>query len=131
MRVRFVEGDRFSYEHEVADASRHCTTKAVRTTVSKVRDLAEEAVAKSRMKPELLPPFSLSPKVLRRTYACTHLISALELGAGYGMDIRSLQDAMGHESLETTAIYLSDVSAYLNRRRRTISVTDAVERLAA
>jgi site-specific recombinase XerD len=131
MRVRFVPGERLSYEHEVADASRHCTPKPVRTTVTKVRELAVEAVAKKRLSPELLPSFALSPKVLRRTYACTHLIMASELGAGYGMDIRSLQDAMGHESLETTAMYLSDVSAYLNRLRRPISITDAVVKLTA
>jgi integrase len=130
MCVRFVPGERHSYER-FPDPSRHCTPKPVRTTVTKVREQAVEAVAKKRLAPELLPSFALSPKVLRRTYACTHLIMASELGAGYGMDIRSLQDAMGHESLETTAMYLSDVSAYLTRLRRPISVTDAVVKLTA
>lgn len=36
---------------------------------------------------------------------------------------------MGHESLETTAHYLSDVSAYLNRRRRPVSIVEAAGRL--
>jgi site-specific recombinase XerD len=129
MRVRFVEGERYSYERDVADASKHCTPKAVRTAVNKVHELAIEAVKNRRLDPSLLPPI-LTPKVLRRTYACTHLILASEGAPGEGMDIRSLQDAMGHESLETTAIYLSDVSAYLSRRRRAVSVADAVAQLA-
>jgi integrase len=127
MQVRFVEGDHC--ERVISDASRHCSTKAVRSAIAKVRDLAEEAVASGHMTPSLLPPFQLSPKVLRRTFACTNLIAAALLGPGHGLDIRSLQMAMGHESLETTALYLSDVSDYLNRRRRTISVTDTVKRL--
>lgn len=126
-QVRFVGGDHC--ERVITDASRHCSTKAVRSAVAKVRDLAEQAVESGGMTPSLLPPFQLGPKVLRRTFACTHLIAAALLGPGYGLDIRSLQKAMGHESLETTALYLSDVSDYLNRHRRTISVTDTVKRL--
>lgn len=46
------------------------------------------------------------------------------------MDLRSLQLAMGHESLETTSLYLSDVSHYLQRHRRPISVADAAHVIA-
>ncbi len=130
MQLRFVPGDRFSHEYEVADASLHCTPKAVRTAIAKVRDAAEEAVAKGKMAPDLLPPFALTPKVLRRTYACTNLIMGAELGPGHGLDIRSLQEALGHESLDTTAIYLSDVSAYLNRGRMIVSIGAGATELA-
>ncbi|MGH2865020.1 MAG: tyrosine-type recombinase/integrase, partial [Solirubrobacteraceae bacterium] len=94
MRTRFVPGERFSHAYEVDDASVHCTPKAVRTAIAKVRDAAEEAVARGKMAPELLPPFALTPKVLRRTYACTNLIMAAELGPENGLDIRSLQEAL-------------------------------------
>jgi site-specific recombinase XerD len=130
MQVRFVPGDRFSYEYEVSDASVPCTPKAVRTAIAKVRDAAEDRVAKGKMTPDLLPPFALTPKVLRRTYACTNLIMAAELGPGHGLDIRSLQEALGHESLDTTAIYLSDVSAYLNRGRTIVSIGAGAAELA-
>lgn len=85
MQVRFVPGERFSCEYQVADASVHCTPKAVRFAVAKVREAAVDAVAKGKMAPELLPPFALTPKVLRRTYACTNLIMAAELGPGHGL----------------------------------------------
>lgn len=130
MQVRFVPGERMSYVHEVGDASKHCTTKAVRTAIAKVRDLAEEEVRAKRLAPTLLPPFALTPKVLRRTYACTHLIASALLGPSAGMDLRSLQQAMGHESLETTAIYLSDVSDYINRHRRPANIGAVAAQLA-
>jgi integrase len=131
MQIRFVPGVRFAHEYDVADGNHHCTTKAVRTAIARVRDAAEDAVKQGAMDPALLPSFSLTPKVLRRTYACTNLIMSAELGHEYGLDIRSLQDALGHESLDTTAIYLSDVSAYLNRRRTVVSISTGVGALAA
>ncbi len=129
-QVRFVKGERFSYEHAIADESRHCTQKPVRTAVAKVRALAVQEVAKGRMDPSLVPSFALTPKVLRSTYACSNLILHSQLGPGFGLDLRSLQQAMGHESLDTTAMYLGDVADYLNRHRRTMSITDGVKRLA-
>ncbi len=129
-QVRFMAGALMDHER-VTDTRRHCTPKAVRTAVAKVRELAEEAVKQGRMDSSLLPPFALTPKVLRRTYACTNVILSSEMGAGCGLDLRSLQDALGHESLETTAMYLSDVSAYLNRHRETMSVTEAAGMLTA
>jgi site-specific recombinase XerD len=58
----------------------------------------------------------LTPHVLRRTYACLNVI-AHELGIG-GLDLVSLQRAMGHGRLDTTQVYLSDVGDYLNQIRR-------------
>ena len=95
----------------------------------KLQELADDAVREGRLAPELRPPFALTPKVLRRTYACCNLILSELRGGGHGLDLRSLQEAMGHESLETTALYLSDVSSYLNRMRRPVSLVEAVASL--
>lgn len=75
-----------------------------------------------------MPP-TLTPKVLRRAYACMDLIASSLLGDGLGLDLRSLQLAMRHERLDTTAIYLSDVSHDLNRYRRPVSTSDAAQRV--
>jgi integrase len=127
--VRFSPGERCATERITTDAARHCTTKAVRTVCAKVQELAAEAVLSGVLPGELLPPFALTPKVLRRTYACCNLIASELLGAGNGLDLRSLQEALGHSSLETSAMYLSDVASYLNRRRRPVSLVDAAKRL--
>jgi integrase len=127
--VQFVAGAHLQHETFVADAGRHCTPKAARTAVEKVRVLAEEAACKGALPLDALPPV-LTPKVLRRTYACLNLIASSLLGDGLGLDLRSLQEAMGHERLDTTAMYLSDVSHYLNRFRRPVSIADAARRVA-
>lgn len=127
--VRFLPGQRYGTERVTTDASRHCTPKAARTVFVKLQELAEDAVRDGRLAGELLPPFALTPKVLRRTYACCNLIASEVLGAGHGLDLRSLQEAMGHESLETTAIYLSDVASYLSRMRRPVSLVETAQRL--
>ena len=127
--VQFVAGAHLQHETFVADAGRHCTPKAARTAVEKVRVLAEEAACKGALPLDALPPV-LTPKVLRRTYACMNLIASSLLGDGLGLDLRSLQEAMGHERLDTTAMYLSDVSHYLNRFRRPVSIADAARRVA-
>jgi site-specific recombinase XerD len=60
--------------------------------------------------------------VLRRTFACTNVIlHAMGLA---GLDLVSLQQAMGHERLDTTQIYLADVADYLQRFRRPIGIAD-------
>ncbi len=130
MAVRFVEGDDLEYEHVITDSSKHCSTKSVRAAVAKVGDLAAKDVKDKRLEAALVPTFTITPKVLRRTYACTHLIASELMDPGEGMDIRSIQQALGHESLDTTAIYLSDVANHLSRYRRAKSVTQTVQVLA-
>ncbi len=80
--VRFVAGERCGTERVTTDASRHCTSKAARTVFVKLQELAEDAVRDGRLASELLPSFALTPKVLRRTYACCNLIASEMLGGG-------------------------------------------------
>jgi integrase len=61
--------------------------------------------------------------VLRRTFACIQLILA-RLGLG-GLDLLELQEAMGHESLDTTRVYLSDVQDYLGQMIDKTNTVDA------
>jgi integrase len=129
MGVRFIDGT--NSEHVILDARRHCSAKAAINVTGKVREFAKQAVANGQLDEVLVPHFAVTPQVLRRTYACTNLIAHALGDPGDGMDIRSLQRAMGHASLETTAIYLSDVEEYIHRHRRTRSVTDTVKQLAA
>lgn len=126
---RFQSGHFGVSEQVVLDSSRHCTAKAARTAMTKLADLIDDALRRGDLPPQLRPSFALTPKVLRRTYACCNLIMAALLGPGYGLDLRSLQVAMGHASLETTAIYLRDVEDYLNRHRRPVNIADGVEML--
>jgi site-specific recombinase XerD len=129
MAVRFVDGKH--NERFVRDASKHCSEKAALTVTAKVRDLAQQAVERKELDDSLLPSFGLTLQVLRRTFACTNLIAHALLGPGHGMDLRTLQRAMGHSSLETTAIYLNDVDDYINRHRRPHSVSESARELAA
>lgn len=126
--VRFVDG---KHNERITDASKHCSAKAALTVTGKVRKLAHQAVERGQLDDTLLPPFDLTLQVLRRTFACTNLIAHALLGPGHGMDLRTLQRAMGHSSLETTAIYLNDVDDYINRHRRPQSVSDSARELAA
>lgn len=129
MRVVFSEGERFSTVREVVDARRPCTAKAARTVLAKVQALAIEAAARGELAPELLPQFALTPKVLRRTFACSNLIAAETLGAREGMDLSSLQAALGHSSLTTTAMYITNVAPYLARLHRPASVVGSARRV--
>ncbi len=128
MAVRFADGK--NNERVIRDASKHCSAKAALTVTAKVRALAERAVEGEQLDDSLLPPFDLTVQVLRRTFACTNLIAHALLGPGHGMDLRTLQRAMGHSSLETTAIYLNDVEGYINRHRRPQSVSESARQLA-
>lgn len=128
---RFQKGHVGVSERIIVDESRHCSSKAGRTALDKLVEAVDDTLTRGDFAPELRPSFSVTPKVLRRTYACSHLIMAATLGPEYGLDIRSLQVAMGHESLETTAMYLQDVEAYLNRNRRPVNVSDGVAMVLA
>lgn len=111
----------------VVDPRRHCDAKAVRAICQRLYDAAVEAAARGKMGPNLLPSRMITPHTLRRTFATNQLIAAEVLGNDNGMDLRTLQEAMAHESLETTALYLSGVANYLRRYRNPISVTDAAD----
>jgi integrase len=126
---RFQTGRYGASERVITDGSKHCTAKAGRAAMDKLVEEFDDALRRGDISPELRPSFSVTPKVLRRTYACSNLIMAEQFGSGYGLDLRSLQVAMGHASLETTAIYLSDVQDQLNRHRRPVSLADGVEML--
>jgi site-specific recombinase XerD len=128
-RVVFAEGEHLSTVREVVDANKPCTTKAVRTVLAKLQALAIEAAAKGRLAPELLPTFSLTPKVLRRTFACGSLIASETLGKGEGLNLPRLQAALGHASLETTAIYINNVAPYMARFNRPTPVLGAARRV--
>ena len=104
----------------VVDKSQPTTEKALRSLYTKIQKLVDATFPR-----ELQPNFKLVPKAMRRTYACTQLILH-RLGLG-GLDLRSLQMALGHESLETTQIYLADVHAYLNLVERPVNTRDGVK----
>lgn len=129
-----LTGQRFQVgggnERVVLDVKRHADQKAVRSMLARLQEKATDHARRGTFPSELLPSFRLTTHDLRRTYACSSLIMAELLGPGHGLDIRSLQMAMGHASLETTALYLSDVGAYLNRHRRPRGITDVAGDLA-
>lgn len=110
----------------VEDRARPATAKPIRKFFEKLRKAAEAETKKGGLDPDLLPSFDLTPKVMRRTFACLALI-ADALSDEDGLDIRSLQKAMGHSSLEITALYLADVDRYLRRKRRRFNAMRAVE----
>jgi site-specific recombinase XerD len=111
----FIPGTR---THEwVIDKSRPSTTRPFLRIMRKVADLAAR-----ELDPELVPHFPLTPKVMRKTFACTQLIlHALNLG---GMDVRSLQVAMGHARLDTTQRYLADAEQYIGAVKRHVNTGD-------
>jgi integrase len=102
----------------VVDKRRHCGPKPFQRICEIVQTAAE-----AELVPDLLPNFKVTPHVLRRTYCCIQLIQNV-LGLG-GMDLVSLQGAMGHESLDTTRGYLGDVDSYLKTMRRDVNTVDA------
>jgi integrase len=63
---------------------------------------------------QLAVSFSLTPTVMRRTFACLHTIAHARHVPG-ALDPHQLQMQMGHESANTTQLYRSDVEEYLQR----------------
>lgn len=55
----------------------------------RLQELVDEAASTSHIGSDLRPTFALTPKVIRRTYACCNLISSKLLGSGQGLDLRS------------------------------------------
>ena len=124
--IRFVNVPHHrASERVVLDPKRHADAKAFRSLCARVNALAREKARSGEFPGEHLPHRVITPHTLRRTYACNQLIAAHVLGSGQGMDLRTLQQALGHASLEHTSLYLSDVSSYLRRYQRPISVSEA------
>jgi site-specific recombinase XerD len=115
-RTRFIGGSNEDYEW-IIDKRQPSTGKPLRRIMRKIGELA-----RNELPPDLVPHFALTPKVMRRTFACTQLIlHSLHLG---GMDVRTLQLAMGHESLETTQKYLADADEYIGAAKRHVNTRD-------
>jgi site-specific recombinase XerD len=120
--TRFVGGSTEDYEW-IVDKSAPISNKPLLRLMKKVSKLA-----RCELDPELVPHFVLTPKVMRRTFACTHLIlHALNLG---GMDVRTLQKAMGHERLDTTQRYLADAEEYIGAVKRHVNTGDGARLIA-
>ena len=109
----------------IEDRALPCSKGAFRTTY---RALTE--IGRSELPWNLAPSFAITPKVMRRTFACLNCIAHARHEPG-ARDLRQLQAEMGHASLETTALYLSDVESYLQREAPRVSVTELVRRLTA
>jgi site-specific recombinase XerD len=121
--TRFVGGSTEEFEWITEMSRPMLSPKPLLRVMRKVSELAEAELA-----PELVPHFPLTPKVMRRTFACTQLIlHALGLG---GMDVRSLQVAMGHTRLDTTQKYMADVEDYINATRRHVNTRDGARAIA-
>lgn len=71
------------------------------------------------------PHCSISPVVLRRTFACIALIEN-DRDSRRGLSLLELQEAMGHTEIGVTRTYLSDVQAYLSRNRPSFDLMDAL-----
>ena len=129
---RFVGGASRLVEW-VEDRSQHATAAPVRRMLahheSDQRACSLQALAQAELPPDLAPAFQLTPYVLRRTFACLALVEHA-LNPGGGWDLRTLQRAMGHHSLEVTQIYLSDVERYLDLKRERFNPLEAAARAA-
>jgi site-specific recombinase XerD len=120
--TRFIGGSTEAYEW-VVDKSLPISNKPLLRLMRKISELAAR-----ELDPELVPHFALTPKVMRRTFACTQLIlHALGLG---GMDVRTLQMAMGHARLDTTQRYMADVEEYINATKRHVNTRDGARLIA-
>lgn len=121
-KSRFIGGSNENYEW-IIDKSRPISCKPVRTVMQKIAKLAERELPL-----ELVPHFRLTPKVMRRTFACTQLIlHALNLG---GMEIRTLQLALGHSRLDATEKYLADANEYIRAVKRHLNTRDGARLIA-
>lgn len=123
-RLYHVRGGGTPHIEIVVDKAKPTTEKALRGLFDRIQDAADTQLPR-----DLAPSFKLTPKVARRTFACTQLIlHRLALG---GLDLHSLQMALGHASLETTRVYLADVAEYLNLVERPVNSIDGARRIVA
>ena len=109
----------------IEDRAQPCSTGAFRTTYRAVTE-----IARVELPWNLAPSFAVTPKVMRRTFACLNCIADSQHEPG-ARSVRELQDQMGHASLETTSLYLSDVASYLQRGAPRVGMTELVKRLTA
>lgn len=116
-RLYPVRGGAQPHTELVVDKRLPTSEKSIRTLFHRLQDAAD-----AQLSEELAPSFTLTPKVARRTFACTQLILH-RLGLG-GLDLHALQMALGHESLQTTQIYLADVNEYLNLIEKPLNTLD-------
>jgi integrase len=121
--TRFVGGSTEEFEW-ITDTSE--PMKSPKPLLRVMRKVSE--VAEAELDPDLVPHFPLTPKVMRRTFACTQLILH-SLGLG-GMDVRTLQVAMGHTRLDTTQKYMADVEEYINATKRHVNTRDGARLIA-
>lgn len=106
------------------DLRKPASSQAMRHGITRISEAVHHQLG-----PDLRPTFDLHPKILRRTFACLALI-AHAIGVG-GMDVHTLQRAMGHESLDTTASYLNDVAGYINATREHYDAEAAARAISA
>jgi hypothetical protein len=96
----------------VIDKLKPSSPKMLRTFMARAKTVAKDALPATQVA-RLVPKWALTPTVARRSYACLQLILH-ELNRG-GLDLFSLQQAMGHGRLDVTERHLSDVLSYLQR----------------
>lgn len=119
----------------VEDKGRHATPTPIRRMLSHNEARNGRAatslwdLAQVELSAELAPAFQITPRVMRRTFACLALIDHA-ISPNSGWDLRTLQKALGHASLEITQIYLSDVEEYLGLTRGRFNAVDAARRAA-
>jgi integrase len=98
--------DRAVMECVDEDRRRPSSPKPIERMLVRLGDLATE-----RLRPELVPPFRITPHIMRRTYACLHTSRAEEAkdGPDLSVSMQVLQEAMAHKTAETTNQYLTDI----------------------
>lgn len=107
----------------IENLQKPCSTGAFLTMYAAVTELAQ-----SELDPAVAPMHAITPRVMRRTFACLNCIAHARHERG-ARDLMQLRDEMGHNSLEVTARYLSDVADYLARGNPRVGVWEMVERL--
>ncbi|HEX8105750.1 MAG TPA: site-specific integrase [Solirubrobacteraceae bacterium] len=125
---KFVEGSHREVE-KVSDITRPASDQVFRRMMVRVREEVVAAARRGEFDMELVPEFGITPKVLRRTFACNQLILS-RIGKG-GLDLLELQECMGHTRLDVTRIYLSDVHRYLGQMVEYVNTQDAADLIMA
>jgi len=112
---------------ETVSRGRPLSDAAVRSFLLRVRQEAEVACRQGKFARDLLPSFELTPKVLRKTFACNQFI--LNARGDGGLSMKELKEALGHEDLRTTDTYLADAHRYLSSTTTRVSTADAARQI--